>query len=67
MNASEEELKAEFEALARRAGIAIPEDRRAAFFAGFKDFRRMARRMHAPRGADVETASVFVPDTARKG
>jgi hypothetical protein len=64
---SDAQLHVEFEALARRAGLVIPEERRQAFFVAFKDFRRMLERLHRPREADVETASVFSVDAVRRG
>jgi len=45
--------------LAKRAGLAIPEDRKAALFAGFKDLRRMLATMRQPRTAADEPAGTF--------
>ena len=41
-------LALEFDVLAKRAGLAIPEDRKAALFAGFKDLRRMLALLRQP-------------------
>ncbi len=67
MHDSEDDLRVEFDVLARRAGVTIPDDRREAFYAAFKDLRKMTERLHRPRGAAVEVASVFSIETARKG
>ena len=67
MQDADADLRAEFDMLARRAGLSIPEDRREAFFAAFKDFRRMTERLHRPREAAVELASVFSIESARRG
>ena len=60
-------LRAEFDAMARRAGITIPDERRDALFAAFKDFRRVIARMHKPFDASVEVASVFSVESAKRG
>ena len=52
-------LAAEFDALANRAGLAVPDDRRAAMFQGYKDIRRMAALMRQPRTAAAEPASAY--------
>ena len=67
MTESDSELKAEFEVMARRAAVQIPDGRREAFFAAFKDFRRMLERLHRPRPADVEVASVFSVESVKRG
>ena len=66
-NVDEKSLRAEFEVMARRAGAAIPDDRREALFAMFKDFRRVIARMHKPFDASVEVASVFSVESAKRG
>ena len=67
MDESEAQLRAEYEALARRANLTIPPERDAHFFESFKDFRRALARLHAPRSAAVEVASVFTPERAGRG
>ena len=67
MSEAEDDKKLEFELLARRAGLVIPEERREGFFKAFLDFRAMCERLHKPRNADVEVASVFSVESARRG
>ena len=52
-------LKAEFDALARRAELAIPEDRRALLFDGFKDLRKTLTLLRQPRTAASEPAATY--------
>jgi hypothetical protein len=52
-------LALEFDVLAKRAGLDIPEDRKSALFAGFKDLRRMTALMRQPRSAADEPAPTF--------
>jgi len=52
-------LALEFDVLAKRAGLEIPADRRAALFTGFKDLRRMTALMRQPRTAADEPAGTF--------
>jgi hypothetical protein len=52
-------LALEFDVFARRVGLDIPADRRAAVFAGFKDLRRMAALLRQPRTAADESAGTF--------
>jgi hypothetical protein len=52
-------LALEFDVLARRAGLDIPEARKAALFAGFKDLRHMLALMRQPRSAADEPAATF--------
>ena len=52
-------LALEFDVLAKRAGLDIPEARKAALFAGFKDLRRMTALMRQPRSAADEPAATF--------
>ena len=52
-------LLLEFDVLARRAGLVIPEARRAGLFAGFKDLRRMTALLRQPRTAASEPAATF--------
>ena len=55
----EADLQAEFDALARRAGIEIPPERRAALLEGFRDLRKMTALLHHPRPATSEFAASF--------
>jgi hypothetical protein len=55
----EEALAVEFDVFARRAGLDIPADRRAAVFAGFKDLRHMVALLRQPRTAAAEPAGTF--------
>jgi len=52
-------LELEFDVFARRAGLEIPDDRKPALFAGFKDLRRMLALMRQPRTAADEPAGTF--------
>lgn len=56
---SDSALRAEFEALARRAGIEIMEDRRDAMLKAYRDYRHMTDLLHGDRPGSVEGASVF--------
>lgn len=67
MDDTDAQLRNELDALARRAGLTIPVERREKFFAAFKDFRRMLDRLHRRRDASVEIASAFSVESARKG
>ena len=60
-------LALEFDVLAKRAGLAIPEDRKAALFAGFKDLRRMLATMRQPRTAADEPAGTFSIQSVTRG
>ena len=52
-------LNAEFEILAKRAGLAIPESRKPALLHGFKDLKRMTALMRQPRAAANEPAGAY--------
>lgn len=52
-------LALEFDVLARRAGLHVPDDRRALLFAGFKDIRRMLPLLRQPRSAADEPAATY--------
>lgn len=52
-------LALEFDVLAKRAGLDIPDARRAVLFDGFKDLRRMTALMRQPRSAADEPAATF--------
>jgi hypothetical protein len=64
---TEAELAVEFDVLARRAGLDIPEDRRAHVFAGFKDMRAMLEQLRQPRTAAHEPAGFFDIATVNRG
>ena len=59
-------LTQEFDVLAKRAGLVIPEGRRAGLFAGFKDLRRMVAVLRQPRTAANEPASTFSIETVTR-
>jgi hypothetical protein len=59
-------LAREFDMLAARAGLMIPEGRRPGLFAGFKDVRRMTALLRQPRTAANEPASTFSIDTVSR-
>jgi hypothetical protein len=52
-------LEAEFDILAKRAGLAVPEDRKPALMRGFKDLKRMTALMRQPRTAADEPAGTY--------
>ena len=52
-------LIAEFEILAARAGLTIPESRKPALLRGFKDLKRMTALMRQPRTAASEPAGTY--------
>ena len=49
----------EFSSLLLRAKLNVPDERRAALYAGFIEIRRMAALMHEARPAWSEPAQVF--------
>jgi len=56
---SEQALSAEFEVLTARAGLAIPDSRKAALLRGFKELKQMAALMHRPLTAANEPAGIY--------
>ncbi len=60
-------LTAEFDVLARRAGLAIPEDRRALLFDGFKELRTMLAQLRQPRTAASEPAATYSMHSITRG
>lgn len=52
-------LALEFDVFARRAGLEIPDDRRAAVFASFKELRHMLALLRQPRGVTAEPAATY--------
>lgn len=63
---SDADLIAEFEAMARRAGIEIFDDRREAMLASYRDYRRMTARLHEPMAASVEGSGIFSVDSIKR-
>ncbi len=59
MPEADDALALEFEVMAKRAGLTIPEKRRPGLFAGFKDIRQMAALLRQPRTAASEPAATF--------
>ena len=55
----DETLAREFDVLAARAGLVVPDDRRAGLFNEFKEIRRMAALVRQPRTAAHEPANIF--------
>ena len=60
-------LAAEFDALAHRAGLAVPEDRRALLFDGFKDLRQGLALLRQPRTAASEPAATYSMHSITRG
>ncbi len=56
---SQDELAAEFDMLMRRAGITVPEDRRATVLAGYADLREQIALLHNRYVHTDEPANVF--------
>ena len=52
-------LIAEFDILAKRAGLVIPGDRKPAMLKAFKDLKRMTALMRQPRTAADEPAGAY--------
>jgi hypothetical protein len=63
MSAADPLLRAEFEALTARAGLAIPPDRDEAMFAGFLGQRRLLALLH--RSFAYTDEPVFIDGVAR--
>ncbi len=60
-------LTAEFDILAKRAGLSIPEDRRALLFDGFKELRNMLALLRQPRTAASEPAPTYSMHSITRG
>jgi len=58
-----DEAEAEFDLLARRAGIAVPEERRAGAIAAYIDVMRTARLLHTARAPGQWSAQNYLVDT----
>jgi hypothetical protein len=54
-----EELEAEFDTLMRRAGITVPEARRAAVLTSYADLREQIALLHGRYAHTDEPANVF--------
>ena len=60
-------LTSEMEALARYAGLDIPEDRKALLLEGFKDLARMRAVLRQPRDATHEPAPAYAILSVTRG
>ena len=56
---SPDELAAEFDILMRRAGITVPEERRAAVLSSYADLREQIALLHNRYAHTDEPANVF--------
>ena len=56
-------LRAEFDVMAKRAGLHIPDERREWLFEGFKDMRKDLPLLRQPRTAAHEPAAVYSLDS----
>jgi hypothetical protein len=65
-SADDPALAAEFDVLAKRAGLEIPDSRRAALLKGYKDLKRMTALMRQPRTAADEPAGTYVIQTVTR-
>jgi hypothetical protein len=59
-------LSAEFDILAKRAGLEISESRKPALLKGYKDLKRMTALMRQPRTAADEPAGTYVIQTVTR-
>jgi hypothetical protein len=64
---SEQDLMLEFEVMVKRAGLVIPDMRKAAVFAGFKDLKRYCALLRQPRTAASEPSNTYSLVTLMKG
>jgi hypothetical protein len=64
---SDEELMLEFEVMIKRAGLDVPEQRKAAVFAGYKDLKRLCALLRQPRSAASEPSNTYSLVTLMKG
>jgi hypothetical protein len=64
-NSDDESLIREFEALAARAQLHVPEDRRDGLLTGFRDVRRMIDLLRREVQPGLEPATTF--DVVRTG
>lgn len=65
--ADEQELQLEFEVTLKKAGIAVPEDRVEALFAGYQDLKRMCALVRQPRDAAAEPSNTYSLVALMKG
>jgi hypothetical protein len=65
-SADDRALSAEFDVLAKRAGLDIPENRKPIMLKGFKDMKRMTALMRQPRTAADEPAGTYVIETVTR-
>lgn len=63
----EKALEAEFDSLAKRAGLDIPAPRKPAMLQGLKDLKRMTALMRQPRTAADEPAGTYSILTVTRG
>ena len=62
-----EALAAEFDCLMARAGITVPEQRRAAVLVSYADLRGQIALLHGRYGPEAEPSNVFsLPPTGGK-
>lgn len=57
--ATQPDLTAEFDMMMARAGIVVPEERRAAVLAAYADLRAQIALLHGRYGAAAEPSNVF--------
>jgi len=62
---SDDDLKQELDAAAKKAGLTIPADRFEAILAGYKDQKRMIALLRQPRTAAAEPSNVYSLVTQR--
>jgi hypothetical protein len=64
--ADDHALAVEFDILAKRAGLDIPESRKPALLKGYKDLKRMTALMRQPRTAADEPAGTYIIQTVTR-
>jgi hypothetical protein len=65
-SADDQALSAEFDILAKRAGLDIPKNRKPFMLKGFKDIKRMTALMRQPRTDADEPAGTYVIETVTR-
>jgi len=65
-SADDNALAAEFDILAKRAGLEIPDSRKPMLLKGFKDLKRMTALMRQPRTAADEPAGTYLIETVTR-
>ncbi len=63
----ENSLMIEFEVSLAKAGLSVPESRKAALFAGYKDLKRHCALLRQPRTAAAEPSNTYSLVTLMKG